>query len=113
LTFRWSLWGEHQAYYSPGWKSSEKYVVGVGCLLYNISSLPQPLVYLLSCGLLFLLRSHRQHWTGEKKVTDLKKELEKSHEDEKTLQAKIKDLSPLQDLPDKVDSLMKQVTPLL
>lgn len=48
----------------------------------------------------------------EKKVADLKKELEKSHEDERTLQAKIKDLSALQDLPDKVDSLMKQVTPL-
>ncbi|XP_045082819.1 centromere-associated protein E isoform X5 [Coregonus clupeaformis] len=48
----------------------------------------------------------------EKTVADLKKELEKSHEDERTLQAKIEDLSALQDLPDKVDSLMKQVCDL-
>ncbi|XP_064793455.1 centromere-associated protein E-like [Oncorhynchus masou masou] len=45
----------------------------------------------------------------EKTVADLKKELEKSHEDERTLQAKIEDLSALQDLPDKVNSFMKQV----
>ncbi|KAK6313111.1 hypothetical protein J4Q44_G00164580 [Coregonus suidteri] len=48
----------------------------------------------------------------EKKVAGLKKELEKSHEDERTLQAKIEDLRALQDLPDKVDSLMKQVCDL-
>ncbi|XP_052334724.1 centromere-associated protein E isoform X2 [Oncorhynchus keta] len=48
----------------------------------------------------------------EKTVADLKKELEKSHEDERTLQAKIKDLSALQDLPDKVNSFMKQVCDL-
>ncbi|XP_036791713.1 centromere-associated protein E isoform X7 [Oncorhynchus mykiss] len=48
----------------------------------------------------------------EKTVADLKKELEKSHEDERTLQAKIEDLSALQDLPDKVNSFMKQVCDL-
>ncbi|XP_055742770.1 centromere-associated protein E isoform X2 [Salvelinus fontinalis] len=48
----------------------------------------------------------------EKTVADLKKELEMSHEDERTLQAKIEDLSALQDLPDKVNSLMKQVCDL-
>ncbi|XP_045559053.1 centromere-associated protein E isoform X9 [Salmo salar] len=48
----------------------------------------------------------------EKTVADLKKELDKSHEDERTLQAKIEDLSALQDLPDKVNSLMMQVCDL-
>ncbi|XP_024294621.1 centromere-associated protein E isoform X4 [Oncorhynchus tshawytscha] len=48
----------------------------------------------------------------EKTVADLKKELEKSHEDERTLQAKIEDLSALQDFPDKVNSFMKQVCDL-
>ncbi|XP_029618642.1 centromere-associated protein E isoform X2 [Salmo trutta] len=48
----------------------------------------------------------------EKTVAVLKKELDKSHEDERTLQAKIEDLSALQDLPDKVNSLMKQVCDL-
>uniref|UniRef100_A0AAY5K0J5 Centromere-associated protein E n=1 Tax=Esox lucius TaxID=8010 RepID=A0AAY5K0J5_ESOLU len=48
----------------------------------------------------------------EKTVACLKKELEKSHEVERSLHVKIESLSALQDLPEKVESLMKQVCDL-
>ncbi|XP_046871867.1 centromere-associated protein E isoform X5 [Hypomesus transpacificus] len=48
----------------------------------------------------------------ERTVSELKKELQACHEEERTLQAKLDDLAGLQDLPDKVDGLTKQVCDL-
>ena len=45
----------------------------------------------------------------ERKVSELKKELQACREEEGTLRAKLEDLAGLQDLPDKVDGLTKQV----
>ena len=46
----------------------------------------------------------------EREVTNLKKELTACHDKEEALHAQLKELSPLQDLPDKVDGLLKQVS---
>ncbi|KAF7689663.1 centromere-associated protein E isoform X1 [Silurus meridionalis] len=50
--------------------------------------------------------------TLEKTVAELKKELEKSQESERALQSKIEELKALEELPAKVDDLLRQVCEL-